>query len=453
MIPDNLLRSSRQPAPGPPDGCNSLCAFRGGFVPGRPGLAEARGEAKRPTSPSPRNRDRLPEDIRRVLWARSLRAFGDGYVAILLPLHLSHLGYDALAVGIVSTATLLGSALLTLGIGLVAHHVPRRLALLGAALLMAATGLGFAGVDGFWPLLLIAFVGTLNPSGGDVSVFLPLEHTIIAHVAADRDRTAVFARYSFVGAVSGALGALAVGTVDWLAPVISPPTILTLLFGLYGVLGISTFLLYRGLSPKAEAGEDSAPAPLGPSRGTVYRLAALFSVDAFGGGLVVNTLLALWLSQRFAMSISTIGTIFFVTSLCSALSYFAAVPLARRFGLVNTMVFTHLPSSVFLVLVAFAPTVWTAIGLLIARSLLSQMDVPTRSSYVMAVVRPDERPAAASVTAVPRSLASAVAPLLSGWLLTLTPFGWPLVIAGATKAVYDLALLWQFSSIKPPEER
>jgi MFS family permease len=403
--------------------------------------------------PEAGSRIRLSPDIRRVLVARSLRAFGDGYVAILLPLHLSGLGYDAFGVGAISTATLLGSALLTLAIGLVAYRIPRRRGLLAAGLLMAVTGLGFAGLEGFWPLLVIAFVGTLNPSGGDVSIFLPLEHTVVAHVVADEERTAVFARYSFVGAFFGALGALSVGTVDWLSPLIAPPTTTRILFGLYSVIGLLTFFLYRHLSPQVEAGTDTPPAPLGPSRGIVYRLAALFSVDAFGGGLVINALLSLWLSERFGISVATIGAIFFVTSLCSAVSYFAAVPLARRFGLINTMVFTHLPSSLFLVLTAFAPTVWSAFGLLILRSLLSQMDVPTRSSYVMAVVRPEERPAAASVTAVPRSLASAVAPLLSGWLLTLTPFGWPLVLAGTLKAAYDLTLLRQFSAIKPPEER
>jgi MFS family permease len=395
----------------------------------------------------------LQLDVRRVLLARSLRAFGDGYVAILLPLHLSQLGYDAFAVGVLSTTTLLGSALLTLGVGLVAHRVLRRVALLTAALLMAVTGAGFAGVTSFWPLLVIAFVGTLNPSGGDVSVFLPLEHTVIAHVVADDKRTAAFARYSFVGALFGALGALSVGVVDWASPILPRATTTAALFGLYGALGFLTFLLYRGLSPRVEAGTDAPPTPLGPSRGIVYRLAALFSVDAFGGGLVINALLALWLSERFSISVSTVGAIFFVTSLCSAISYFAAVPLARRFGLINTMVFTHLPSNLFLILTAFAPTIWVAFGLLILRGLLSQMDVPTRSSYVMAVVQPEERPAAASVTAVPRSLASAVAPLLSGWMLTVSPFGWPLVLAGALKAAYDLALLWQFSSVKPPEER
>jgi MFS family permease len=411
--------------------------------------AETRSEAGIRARPS----KTLPPDIRRVLWARSLRAFGDGYVAILLPLHLARLGYDAFGVGIISTTTLLGSALLTLAFGLVSYRIPRRRGLLAAGLVMAATGIGFAGLEGFLPLLVIAFVGTLNPSGGDVSIFLPLEHTVIAHIVADEERTAVFARYSFVGAFFGALGALSVGMVDWLAPVIAPSVTVAALFGLYAAIGLLTFFLYRHLSPQVEAGTDSPSAPLGPSRGIVYRLAALFSVDAFGGGLVINALLALWLSERLGISVASIGAIFFVTSLCSAVSYFAAVPLAKRFGLINTMVFTHLPSSVFLILTAFAPTIWIAFGLLILRSLLSQMDVPTRSSYVMAVVRPEERPAAASVTAVPRSLASAVAPLLSGWLLTVSPFGWPLVLAGALKAAYDLALLWQFSAIKPPEER
>jgi MFS family permease len=394
----------------------------------------------------------MAPDARRILWTRGLRAFGDGYVAILLPVHLSLLGYAPLAVGAISTATLLGSAILTLGLGLTAHRVPRRRALLAASLLMLATGFSFAWFEGFWPLLLIAFVGTLNPSSGDVSVFLPLEHTVLAQAATDGDRTAIFARYAFIGSVVAALGALAAALVDWADAFADRRTVIDAFFVVYGLLGLGAFWLYKNLSPAAEAGSDEPPVPLGPSRRHVYGLAALFSVDSFGGGFVVNSLLALWLFNRFGLDLAMTGTIFFVTGLCSAFSYFAAVPLAKRFGLVNTMVFTHLPANVFLVLSAFAPNVWLAVVLLVCRSLLSQMDVPTRSSYVMAVVTPPERPAAASITAVPRSLASAIAPLFSGWLLGLSTFGWPLVIAGALKIAYDLALLRQFSHIKPIDQ-
>jgi MFS family permease len=394
----------------------------------------------------------MTRDQRLVLASRALRAFGDGYVAILLPVYLTERGFEAFAVGAVSTATLLGSALLTLVLGMVAHRIPRRGALLAASLLMAGTGFGFAAVAGLWPLLVIAFVGTLNPSGGDVSVFLPLEHTVLAHTVPEAGRTALFARYAFVGSVVGAFGTLAAGAVDWLAPLLGRGTIVNALFALYGAVGLVSFLLYRRLSPHIEANENTAPSALGPSRRRVYRLATLFSLDAFGGGLVLNSLLALWIYERFGLAVSTTGAIFFATGLCSAASYFAAVPLARRFGLVNTMVFTHLPSNVFLALVPFAPNIWLAFLLLALRSLLSQMDVPTRSSYVMAVVQPEERPAAASVTSVPRSLASAAAPLLSGWLLGISTFGWPLVAAGALKGVYDLMLLRAFARVKPPEE-
>jgi MFS family permease len=380
-----------------------------------------------------------------------LRAFGDGYIAVLLPVHLTGMGYGPVTVGAISTATLLGSAVLTLALGATAHRVLRRSALIAASAVMAATGVGFAVTQSFWPLIVIAFVGTLNPSSGDVSVFLPLEHTVLAQSVPGPQRTAMFARYSFVGSVVGACGALTAGAVDWLSPWLAVPTITSVLFLVYGGLGLATMIIYRGLSPAVEAGERPT-APLGPSRRRVFRLAALFSVDSFGGGFVVNALLATWLFERFHVEVATTGAIFFVTRLCAAFSYFAAVPLAGRFGLVNTMVFTHLPANVFLALAAFAPNIEIAFALLICRSLLSSMDVPARSAYVMAVVTPAERPAAASVTAVPRSLASAVAPLLSGWLLASTPFGWPLVIGGTLKAAYDLILLRQFAKVPPNED-
>ena len=216
--------------------------------------------------------------------------------------------------------------------------------------------------------------------------------------------------------------------------------------------GIGALLLYRPLSPAVEIADEAPKAPLQQSRRLVYSMAALFGMDSFGTGFLVQSLLALWLYQAFAVSVTTAAAILFWSGLCSALSYLVAVPIAARIGLINTMVFTHLPSNIFLVLIPFAPDLATAIALLLARSALSQMDVPTRASYVMAVVAPAERPAAASITAVPKTFAWAAGSMISGYLLTLSSFGWPLVIGGTVKAVYDVLLLIKFRKVRPPEE-
>jgi MFS family permease len=392
--------------------------------------------------------------ISRILAARALRAFGDGFVSLLLPLYLLELGFGPLQVGILATATLGGSGLLTLAVGLRAHRFPVRALLLGSAALMAATGLVFAATREFWPLLVIAVVGTLNPSSGDVSVFLPLEHAVLSQAARDRERTAVFARYSLVGAVLAAFGALAAALPALLAKGAGMPLVgaLQAMFVLYAVLGGLTALAYRGLPIARTVDAPRAAAPLAASKRNVYALAALFSLDAFGGGFVVQSMLALWLYQRFGMSLAAAGNLFFWTSALSALSFLVAVRIADRFGLVKTMVYTHLPSSLCLIAIPFMPDVSQVVALLLVRSALSQMDVPTRSSYVMAIVTPPERPAAASVTAVPRSLAAAVSPFLAGWLLAVSPFGWPLVAAGTVKIAYDLLLLARFGNVRPPEE-
>jgi len=226
------------------------------------------------------------------------------------------------------------------------------------------------------------------------------------------------------------------------------------MFALYTLLGLATFYLYRRLPARLDRGEGAPPRqPLRESRGIVLTLAALFSLDAFAGGFVVQSLLSLWFFQHFGLAPGELGAIFFGTGLLSAASYLAAARIASRIGLVNTMVFTHLPSNIFLLLMPFAPTAGIAVALLMARSLLSQMDVPTRTSYVMAVVTPGERAAAASVTSVPRSLAAAAGPIVAGYLFALSPFGWPLVAAGALKSIYDLLLLALFRRHKPPEEQ
>jgi MFS family permease len=393
-------------------------------------------------------------DVHRLLWVRGLRAFGDGYVSLLLPVYLLALGLSPFEVGVITTGTLLGSGALTLLLGLHAHRYRYRTLLLGATALMTATGAAFASITQFWPLLIVAFVGTLNPSSGDVSIFLPLEQSVLARIVPDRQRTAVFARYSLAGALVGAAGALFAGAPELLSKSfgMSMRSAIQAMFVLYALIGVVSALVYRRL-PSALATEAEAPAaPLGQSRRIVYLLAALFSLDAFGGGFIVQSMLALWLFEKFQLSTAVAGTIFFWTGVFSALSYLVAVRIADRIGLVNTMVFTHLPSSLLLLMMPFVPSLGWVIALLLVRSALSQMDVPTRSSYVMAVVTPGERLAAASITSVPRSLASAVSPLLAGYLLGLSAFGWPLAIAGAIKIAYDLLLLATCRSVRPPEE-
>jgi MFS family permease len=381
---------------------------------------------------------------RLLLMGRALRAFSDGFVAILLPVYLLALGLGKWQIGLISTATLLGSALATLAVGQWGHRFAQRRLLLAAAWLMVATGLLLAGLGDFWPLLIVAFVGTMNPSSGDVSVFLPLEHARLAESARGEARTFLFARYTFVGALCAAVGSLATAIPQFLtAAGMAQLDALRLMFIAYGLTGLAIFFLYRTL-PDGPVPEQAAPARLGPSRRIVVRLAALFAVDAFAGGLLVNTLLALWLFERFDLSLAAAGQFFFWAGLLSAGSQLAAPWVARRIGLINTMVFTHLPSSVCLILAAFADSLPVALTLLFLRSALSQMDVPTRSAFVMAVVTPAERAAAASFTAVPRSLAAALSPSLGGALLAAGWLAAPLVACGALKIAYDLTLWHAF---------
>jgi MFS family permease len=384
--------------------------------------------------------------------ARGLRGFGDGFAIIVLPAYMTALGYDAAAVGLIATASLLGTALLTLSVGWIAPRHDLRALLIFGASLMTATGLAFPNVEHFVLIALVAFIGTINPSGGDLGVLVPLEHAVLAKSATDERRTQAFARYSLIGALCTAAGSLAASVPDYLvAHGATPIAAFRWMFYAYAALGVASALLYRRV-PHARGEDKAPPAPLGPSRNTVYKLAALFSIDAFAGGFIAQSLLVLWLFQRFDLSLSAAGLFFFWSSTLAAFSYPVAAWIARRAGLVNTMVFTHIPSSVFLILAAFSPNLYLALGLLLLRAALSQMDVPTRTSYVMAVVTPPERPAAASVTAVPRSLASSISPAIAGVLLTSAFPGLPLVICGTLKIAYDVALLFSFRHIKPPEE-
>ncbi|WP_407670912.1 MFS transporter [Paraburkholderia franconis] len=387
---------------------------------------------------------------RLLLASRGLRGFCDGFIAVLLPAYLLALGFAKVDVGLISTATLAGSAVSTIAVGVLANRFAARRMFMFAAVLMAATGLGFAGLSSLLPLLIVAFVGTLNPSSGDVSLFLPLEQSRLAGMATGDARTALFARYSLIGAVSAALGSLAAGVPAWLVAHahMAELTAMRAMFIAYAATGGAIWLLYRRLPPSGA--QTSGPsAPLGESRRIVTRLALLFSIDAFAGGLVLNALMSLWLMQRFGLSVGATGQFFFWAGLLTALSQLAAPPLAGKIGLLNTMVFTHIPASLCLIAAAFAASLPVTLALLLARSALSQMDVPTRTAYVMAVVTPAERPAAASFTSVPRSLAASLAPSLAGGLIGIGWLGAPLVACGALKIAYDLSLLFLFRHVKP----
>ena len=389
-----------------------------------------------------------------IYLARAIRDFGDGFVAILLPVYLTALGLSAFEVGLVATLALLGSAILTLAIGFLGAGRDHRVLLLYASALMAATGLAYAATNDYAILLVVAFVGTINPSGGSTSIFVPLEHTLLTGAVTPAQRTRAFARYSLIGALAGAIGSLLAGSPEWLAPLgVGMVAVIKIMFLVYAALGVLGGLVYARIRVPARAPNPPPAAALGPSRGIVYKLAALFSIDAFAGGFVVQSLLALWLFERFDLSLTAASVFFFCTGIFSAFSFPVAAWIGSRIGLVNTMVFTHIPSSLCLIAAAFAPSVEWALGLLLVRAALSQMDVPTRSSYVMAVVTAAERPAAASVTAVPRSLASAASPALAGALFAAGYLAWPLLLCGGLKILYDLLLLAAFRNIKPPEEK
>ena len=397
--------------------------------------------------------DARRRDVAILFTARAARGFGDGFAIIVLPAYLSALGFDSVVIGIVATASLLGSALLTLAVGYLAPRYELRSMLLAGALLMAVTGLAFPAFQALAFIMVVSFVGTINPSGGDIGILIPVEQSMLAHEVADRERTRMFARYSLIGSFANAGGALAAALPEFLvASGWGKLNAFAAMFYFYAALGVVSAVLYRRL-PRAHADSPREAAPLGPSRGIVYKLAALFSLDAFAGGFAVQSLVALWLFQRFDMSLAAASLFFFWSTVLTAFSYPVAAWLSRHIGLVNTMVFTHIPSSLCLIVAAFSPNLTITLGLLLFRSLLSQMDVPTRTSYVMAVVTPAERTAAASVTAAPRSLAQSISPGMAGIMLASSFSGLPFVVCGVLKIVYDLALLASFRHLKPSEER
>ena len=401
-------------------------------------------------------------DAQVIVAARGLRSFAYGMLAVVLGVALAREGLSPVAIGSLITVSLVGDFGGTYVTGLAADDWGRRRTLVGLALLMAATGAVF-GLTGLYPLLLVAaFFGTLGTSASETAPFLPIDQAMLPQTSSPTGRTALFARYNLVAYVTGALGALAAGLPDVLAARGLPRDAgIRLVFALYVVSALLTALLVARLSARVEAsaqsqGQPDADSsiqtrhsrrlvpPLGASRSLVLRLAGLFSVDALAGGLVVQSLLVLYFHLRFGVALAPLAVLFFGANVLSALSFLAAAPLARHFGLLNTMVFTHLPSNILLALVALMPTFPLAALALLARQALSQMDIPTRQAYSMALVPPETRTAAASVTSLARSAGSSSSPVLAGLLLQgpLLALGLPFLVAGLLKAAYDL-VLWQ----------
>jgi MFS family permease len=383
-----------------------------------------------------------------------VRSLAYGFLSVILGLYLDAIGLSATAIGWVFTAALAGGAVMTMIITAIADSFGRKLLLIVGALLMALAGWVFAVSDNSTLLTIAAIFGTISPSGKEVGPFLSLEQAILPQTTRDEQRTAVFSAYNLVGSFAGALGALAVG----LPSLFSFTVIAGYKFLIWGYIASAVLLalLFALLSPAVEAKKktDSATRNVGlrKSRGIVAKLAGLFALDAFAGAFIVQSIVAYWFYLRYQTDLSALGGIFFGTNILAALSFLAAPAIARRIGLLNTMVFTHLPSNFLILLVPLMPNVEWAIAVLLIRYSLSQLDVPTRQSYTMAVVDADERAAAAGVLSVARNAGAAVAPLFTGAILTVPALGLPFLLAGGIKVIYDLWIFAVFRHVKPPEE-
>jgi len=384
-----------------------------------------------------------------------LRSLAYGFLSVILGLYLDAIGLSTTAIGWIFTAALAGGAVMTIIITAFADSFGRKSLLIVGALLMALAGWAFAVSNNPIVLTLAAVFGTISPSGKEVGPFLSLEQAILPQATSDRSRTAVFSAYNLVGSFASALGALMVSLPSKFSfTVVGGYNLL-----IWGYVAAALLLagLFTLLSPEVEAPKKSQPTAqkvgLRQSRAIVAKLAGLFALDAFAGGFIVQSIVAYWFYLHYQTDLQALGGIFFGTNIFAALSFLAAPAIARRIGLLNTMVFTHLPSNILILLVPLMPNVEWATAILLLRYSLSQMDVPTRQSYTMAVVGADERTAAAGVLAVARNAGAALAPLFTGALLAVPALGLPFLAAGGIKIVYDLWIFALFRHVKPPEEK
>ena len=408
---------------------------------------------------------RLTPDAWLLFATRFIRLFAYGSLSVVLVFYLIGLGLSEAQTGLLLTLTLVGDTVVSLYLTTRADRIGRRRMLIVGAALMAAAGLAFASTSNLWLLTLAGTIGVISPSGNEVGPFLSIEQAALSHVVTDRTRTEVFAWYTFAGSLATALGALIGGTLAHALQqtAMRPVSSYRMVVILYAALGVVLASLFARLSPAAEAstlGERKAfratlagLSGLDRSRQVVVKLSGLFALDSFGGGFVVQSFAAYWFYLRFGVNPGTLGAIFFWANIFAGISALLASRLASRFGLIKTMVATHLPSNVLLVLVPLMPNLRLAIMVLLLRFSISQMDVPTRQSYIMAVVSPEERSAAAGITGVARTIGAAISPLFVGFMFARPSLiNLPFFIAGTLKITYDLLLYKEFMAVQPPEE-
>ena len=398
-------------------------------------------------------------NITLLFTTRIIRLFCYGFLSVVLALYLSEAGLTESQIGLLFTLTLVGDAVITLWLTTSADRFGRKRTLILGALLMAGAGIAFVLTRNVILLIIAAIIGVISPSGNEIGPFLSVEQAALTQLISNKSRTGFFAWYALVGSLATATGALSGG---WLAQLLQNKgwtaleSYRVVLIG-YAIGGFLLLLLFLSLTESVEVEvpptETKRVFGLHRSRNVVFKLSSLFALDAFAGALLVQSLIAYWFHVRFGVDSGVLGSIFFGANILAGISALLAIRIANRFGLINTMVFTHIPSNILLILVPLMPTLPLAIGVLLLRFSISQMDVPTRQSYTMAVVAPDERSAAAGVTAIARSVGASVSPVLTGLLFSIPMlFNVPFFLAGGLKIIYDLLLYREFRAVKPPEE-
>jgi len=395
----------------------------------------------------------MDPDGKLILVEKAVRTIPYGFLGVLFAVYLSQLGFSSLLIGVVLTATVFSSALYTFSVSFVADRIGRRRTLVFFALMDFIAGSFLFISTTWWAPVLAGIVGNMTVGAGEVGPFLSLEQAVIPRTCDSQHRTLAFSWYNLVGYASSSVGALIAGLPQYFG---SGPSAYRPLFAAYLVSGLVGSVLYSKLSKGIEIQRTTTPVKRAilseKSKPIVQKLSALFAIDAFGGGFIGTSILSYYFYERFALQLTSLGLIFSATQIVTAMSFLAAERIARRIGLLRTMVFSHIPSNVFLTAVPFAPSAFGAIFLLLCRQSLSQMDVPTRQSYVMAVVDEDDRTPAAGFTNVTRSVAQSVSPLVAGYAIATLWIGSIFVAAGTLKLAYDVLIYRNFRRIKPPEE-